>query len=124
MTSWTIDIPEVPPSRNSEEAKGWKYVQLKARWKRDVALLCKEQQIPKCARIKTEPRIYFPDNGHRDYDNYGIVNKLVHDGIVAAGVIPADDPRYVAKPSYPDLLLDRKHPRTEVDIIVLEGLAA
>ena len=115
--NWTIIIPEVPPSRNSKEARErYRYAEVKARWKYTVTCLCKEQSIPPCTRIRTEPRIYFSDRRRRDHDNYGIVNKLVHDGLTCAGVIPGDDPRYLEKPTYPDLLLDREHPRTEITI--------
>ncbi len=117
---YTIVYHSVPPSRNSKDSTDWYYTRLKARWKHSIRLLCLAAGIPKSARIKTEPRIYFPDRKHRDHDNYGIVNKLVHDGIVAAGVIPNDTPQHLAKPSYPDLLYDKDDPRTEVDIIILE----
>lgn len=118
---WTLVIPMVPPSLNSKGAKGWPYARTKAEWLRTVALLCREQKIPRLEKVRTEPRIYFAreSNRGRDYDNFTLVNKLVHDGIVAAGVIPDDRPCYLAKPSYPDLLVDPSNPRTEVDVIAV-----
>jgi crossover junction endodeoxyribonuclease RusA len=119
--NWTLVIGRVPPSRNSAEARSrFQYAKLKSSWKDEVALICRELRIPELRRIRTEPRIFFPDSRRRDHDNYGIVNKLVHDGLVAARVIPDDSPEYLAKPSYPDLLVDRKNPRTEVVITALD----
>jgi Holliday junction resolvase RusA-like endonuclease len=121
MNTWKITVPLVPPSRNSKDAKDrWRYTETKAEWKYEVWALCKEAKIKPCSKIRTEIAIYFHENRRRDHDNYGIVNKLVNDGLVAASVIIDDNPEYLEKPSYPDLLVDKENPRTEVTITRIE----
>lgn len=120
INSWIIEIPLIPPSRNSKEARStWLYREIKNEWRETVRLLCLERKIPELGRVKTEPAIYFREARRRDHDNYGIVNKLVHDGLVSAGIIADDSPKYLAKPSYPDLLVDPENPRTVVKITAL-----
>lgn len=115
MKSFTLIIPRVPVSQNSKEWRShWPRARYKAEWERDAWALCKEQRIPIHQQVKLSAVIYFPDKRRRDLDNYHCLFKGVQDGIVDAGVIPADDVRYI--PETPTLRFDcdKANPRTEV----------
>jgi crossover junction endodeoxyribonuclease RusA len=83
--------------------------------------VCKEQKIPALPQVKLYATVYFPDQRRRDLDNYfpGVFKPAL-DGLVAAGVIPDDDTRYV--PELPGLRFDFDHdnPRTEITITALD----
>ena len=55
------------------------------------------------------------ENRRRDMDNVAFAKKFILDGLVRAGVIRDDTPRYVA--GFADRFdYDKKHPRIEVEV--------
>ena len=61
--------------------------------------------------------VYWSDRRRRDLDNhFAPIFKAVQDALMDAGVIPADDPRYI--PELPGLRFDfdKLYPRTEITI--------
>ena len=78
----------------------------------------------KAARIKpieSPVRLHitwYEQNAKRDHDNVSFGIKFVQDGLVKAGILQDDGPRYVKGFSH-DFEIDRKNPRIEVEIIIV-----
>ena len=121
MRTHTISIPRVPCSQNSDQWKGrWTRYHYKATWKLEAWVLLKEQLIMPMNAVRLSAVVYFPDRRRRDLDNYhASIFKAVQDALVAAGVIPDDDMRFI--PEIPGLRFDhdKDNPRT---VITLEEL--
>jgi len=118
MRTYTLILPRVPISQNSDEWRH-RYTQLnyRATWQREIWVLCKEQRIPPLEGVRLSAIVYWSDRRRRDLDNhFAPIFKAVQDALMDAGVIPADDPRYI--PELPGLRFDfdKLYPRTEITI--------
>lgn len=116
-----IAIPRIPISQNSSEWRNdWRRRDYKGKWKMEAWVLLKSQRVMPMERIHLSAVVYFPDHRHRDLDNYHApIFKAVQDALTDAGVIPADDTRYI--PELPGLRFDydKVNPRTEITITEL-----
>ena len=114
---YSISIPRVPPSQNSQAwTERWHRYHLKAEWERDIYYLCKEAKIPPLGRISVSATIYLPDKRKRDLDNFeSPLKKMVQDGLQCAQVIPDDTPEYITWTGV-EFDLDRRHPRTVIRV--------
>ena len=111
-------VPLVPPSLNPWQRMSWQEQRrTKVEWYDTVWLLCREQQIPTLERVELDISIYYPDRRLRDWDNGAVGFKLVQDGLVRAGVLPDDNLHHISRPLFPDILYDKKNPRTEVVLV-------
>lgn len=119
---YTLIIPRVPISQNSDEwRERWARRRYKAEWQRDAFNLCKVHKIPPLHQVRLYAVVYWGDRRRRDLDNHHpTIFKAVQDGLEAAGVILADDTRYI--PELPGLRFgyDKERPRTEITVTELE----
>ena len=91
---------------------------MKSEWDSKVYWAAMASHDPKPKRFPVTVRItvYEPDR-RRDWDgSAGFAMKSVLDGLVDAGYLPDDSPRYVW-PVVPKVEFDRKRPRVEVEIV-------
>lgn len=111
-----IVIPEIPPSLNRYAGRKnvHEYRREKDLWRDRVAWLAKVIRPEKPFEQATVRITYFfPDSRRRDPDNYA--GKMILDGLTAAGVI-ADDDFFHIKLEIRGAV-DRKNPRTEVEVV-------
>jgi crossover junction endodeoxyribonuclease RusA len=92
---WRIDLPLTRPlSMNDREHWAVKAKRVKA-LRRAVELLVRTKQVPPCPRLQIALHYTPRDARRRDSTNLVATLKACEDGIVDAGVIPDDTPRYV-----------------------------
>ena len=110
-------IPRVPPSLNKYAGREnvWEYREQKALWKQLCNVYCRPrpQEPPRFALVVLT--FYFKDKRRRDADNY---QKMILDGLVAAGIIVDDDFEHCRVLCDGDC--DKANVRTEIDIIPME----
>lgn len=93
---WTLVLPYTSPpltmnDRLHRHARSRTVRQVRA----SAAVLARAHQVPRLDRIAVELH-YVPRNaGRRDPINLAPTAKACEDGLVDAGVVPDDDPRYV-----------------------------
>lgn len=114
--SYFLTIHQPVVSANKLLRKHWAgYSDILGAWKHDVFYLCKEQKIPKMARVRVSAVIYFPDRRRRDQDNFEFgLRKMLGDSLKGV-VIFDDDPSYL---TWGEIAfeIDRHDPRTEVTL--------
>lgn len=110
-----IVIPEIPPSLNRFAGRKnvHEYRREKDRWRDMVAWLAMVKGKARFEFATVRITYFFPDSRRRDPDNYA--GKMILDGLTAAGVI-ADDDFFHIKLEIRGAV-DRKNPRTEVEVI-------
>lgn len=100
VRTWTLTLPLTRPlsmnDRGHWTTKHRKVRQLRA----DACLLARAARIPPLGRIAVELHYAPRDRRIRDPLNLAATLKPVEDGIVDAGVVPDDHPRYV-QPTMP-----------------------
>ena len=74
-----------------------------------------EQRMPRFSGRVEIVFTWVEENRRRDMDNVAFAKKFILDGLVRAGVIKDDTPRYVAGLS-DRFAYDRQHPRIEVEV--------
>lgn len=74
-----------------------------------------EQGMPKFSCPVEIAFTWVEENRRRDMDNVAFAKKFILDGLVRAGVIKDDTPRYVAGLS-DRFAYDKQHPRIEVEV--------
>ena len=80
-----------------------------------AAWAAKAARMPRFARPVTVRFTWVEGNRRRDIDNVAFAKKFILDGLVRAGVILDDTPRYVA--GLADRFdYDKQHPRIEVEV--------
>lgn len=107
-------IPEIPPSNNKfiGRTNFREYQAAKRYWQFLVSSACQPRPANPIIRAEVKITYYFPDKIRRDPDNYS--GKMLLDGLVHAKIL-ADD-------SFANIVLvlrselDRKNPRTEIEI--------
>ena len=112
-------IPLTPPSLNKYAGRTnvWEYREEKERWKSICIAYCRPRPKTPPEFAQVTLTFYFNNRIRHDADNY---QKMILDGLVAAGVIKDDDFNHIqvlCKGGY-----DKKNPRTEVEIIPLDNL--
>ena len=114
--SWTIIIPDVPPSQNSHTwTQHWTRYRAKLEWQKMVFALCREAKIPPCEHVRVAAMVYFPVKRKRDLDNFEApLKKMTQDALVLSGVIPDDTPEFISWRSVEFAYAGK--PRTEVTI--------
>lgn len=95
-----LDIPDVPPSMNTDKSRGWRsFYTCKRKWQDDIEyLLMAEKLSAKYQSAACGAIMRFPiKKKRRDESNFaGILNKSLGDALVAQGVIEDDfKPFYV-----------------------------
>lgn len=112
-------IPGIPESLNKFAGRNnaWEYREKKNLWTNLVKLCCIPKPLDPIEHAAVTISYYFPNRTRRDPDNY--CGKMILDGLTAAGIIKDDDFDHI------DLAVkkagvDRKFPRTELFIEVLE----
>lgn len=107
---WTLELPFTKPLSLNDRMH-WRVKAKLVRQVRDAAsVLCRQQKIPACTRIQVELHYTPRDRRVRDPLNLVATLKAVEDGIVDAGVVPGDDPRYV-EPTMPKIDEANRSPR-------------
>lgn len=97
-----ISIPLVPPTLNAFFGSMDKYQRnrIVKQWHKAVYVVCKQQKIKPITKypVDIQTTTYFKRKGSkRDTSNCFAANKLVEDGLVRAGIIVDDNPKYVRK---------------------------
>jgi len=119
MSEHRYTIPAIPPSNNRYIGRNntWEYRAEKSRWADLIAVLCRPRPPQPLETATVRITYYFPDRRRRDPDNYS--GKMLLDGLVRSGIIRDDCFDAV------ELVLvgkfDRQNPRTEIEIIQMEG---
>lgn len=108
-------IPRIPPSNNRYIGRSnrWEYQNDKKFWAKLVYTFCTPKPKEPLEKCIVRITYYFPDRRRRDPDNYS--GKMILDGLVLAGILKDDCFGKI------DLVLlglvDRRRPRTEIEII-------
>jgi hypothetical protein len=92
------------------------YMRVRDEWDEAIFYLSRAQGIDRMERVSLDIAVFYPVFRHRDWDNGAPAYKLVQDGLVKAGRLPADDTRFIERPLFPDIQIDKKNPRTEITI--------
>lgn len=120
MEDLKITINEVPSSANhpndeigvKENRRGdWKsLLKYKKRWEKKLLLYKIEHDLPDLTgeQVEIKFKFYHPISRKRDHDNYFIAMKGMIDGL-----FKEDDSQWVTC-NFPDLLIDKDNPRTEI----------
>jgi len=121
----TIVIPEVPASANhpiddelnssgthSRRADFKQLRDYKQRWEKKVKMYKLENDVPDLngKKVEIKFRFYFDKGRKRDHDNYYLAMKGMIDGL-----FKEDDSEWV-RCNFPDFLIDKANPRTEMEI--------
>lgn len=101
----------------AERSNRIKAAHIKRRETQSVAWLL--ARAPRFERPVTVRFLWVEPNNRRDHDNVAFAKKFVLDGMVMAGVIPDDSPRWVLGFS-DSFAVDRDRPRVEVEIAIEE----
>ena len=95
MDTWTLELPfQRPLSLNDRMHHMVRYRKAKP-YREAACWLAKAAKIPPCERIKVVLVYTPPDRRRRDPINLTATQKVAEDGLVDAGVVPDDTPRYV-----------------------------
>jgi len=81
-----------------------------------VKMHCKQQRLRKSRQPVFLQFTWYEPNRKRDMDNVSFAKKYVLDGMVEAGVLDNDSPRYIS--GWTERFL--KAPRHGVDVIIVE----
>ncbi len=123
MRTYTLDIPDTPPSINLYQHWHWaKKRKVKAEWVEWVWALVNQQgrKLKGCKQVHVGATIYFPRAARRDPQNYAAtLYKFLDDGLVQAGVIPDDTAEYISHDE-PVLAVDKKGAATVIKLEVLK----
>lgn len=102
MREWTLTYNARPWTCNAERnMHHYKRAALIKEWRQAAFLLCKEAKVPPLEAIEVDVIPYLVSKGRPQdigaaYPSY----KALQDGVVDAGVIPDDSPRYVKKVTF------------------------
>jgi len=112
-------IPGRLPSRNDAEnaarthwTAGRKF---KKEWTDMIAIYCKQQQILKFIQSVKIHITYYEQNKRRDVDNIYSSSKYILDGLVQAGILIDDSPKYVCDIKN-QIEYDKVNPRVQIRI--------
>ena len=95
-TVWRIPLPHDKPPLSLNDRMHWgERSRIVKQLRHDTALLARSQRIPECQHI-TVTLHYIPKQNRRiDADNRVATSKPCVDGLVDAGIVPDDNPRFV-----------------------------
>jgi len=107
MRRWTVDLDGGEPL-SANDREGWQARSERVRtWRRNAQLRARLVGVPRLARARITLHAVPPVRRKRDPSNLMPTQKAVLDGLVAAGILPDDDPEHVVE-DMPVL-----HPATE-----------
>lgn len=94
--TWRIYLPYTLPPLTANQRLHWaKRARITRQIRKETALLCKASKLPSLQRVKARI-VYIPrDRRRRDPSNLMPTQKAAIDGLVTAGIIRDDDPRYL-----------------------------
>ena len=94
-----IEIPIVAPSLNQWYAGAhWsKRKKVADQWHEEIWIACKQYQVEPLTEFPViiSTKTYFKTKRQRDVSNCFTTNKLAEDGLVKAGILPDDTPKFV-----------------------------
>lgn len=98
MRSWLLELPQTQPM-SLNDRQHWRVKADKtAEYVDATILLCRQQKIPRLGRVGVLLAYGPRDRRVRDPLNLVQTLKAVEDGIVRAGIVPDDNPRYMESP--------------------------
>lgn len=105
LRSWRLDLPWSRPPLTSNGGHGNRYALAKQKKsvRRTGYALATSKRVPALARVRIELHYVPRDRRYRDPGNLWPTRKALEDGIVDAGVVPGDDPRY-SEPTVPAVI--------------------
>lgn len=86
-----------PPLSLNDRVHWAKKAKLTAEMREVTGWLARAARIPKLEKISVTLIWYVKDERGRDTDNPVLTAKAVYDGLVDAGVVPDDTPKYMRK---------------------------
>ena len=97
-TRWTLKLPYQKPPLNMNQRLHWaKKARLTKNVRSSAYFLARSQRIPAYRHIKVQLHYVPRDNRRRDPSNLIATQKPLVDGLVTAGVVPDDTPKYVTE---------------------------
>lgn len=94
--TWTLELPAGLPLLSLNGREHWAARHRKAQALKKAAwAVALQAKIPRLERVSVVAEYQPPDLRHRDGDNIAPSAKAAVDGLVAAGILPGDDKRYV-----------------------------
>lgn len=93
---WRVHLPYTLPPLTANQRLHWaKRARITRQIRKETALLCKTAKLPALERAKARI-VYVPrDRRRRDPSNLMPTQKAAIDGLVTAGIIRDDNPRYL-----------------------------
>lgn len=100
MSTWVLSYDAKPWSLNQERTKHWAWRRERVEeWKGAYYWLAKDARIPACERIAVTVEVEMP-GVVQDVCNAYPAAKAAIDGLVAAGVIVDDSPKYLTSVTF------------------------
>ena len=124
MSTYTVRLGHTTPpmSSNQQRRAHWTTVRrAKVEVETDVYWRAKAAQIAVQPPVEVFLTWYAKDARIRDSDAASPMLKAALDALVLADVLPGDDHRYVTR-SGSSVVVDRAHPRIELQIVELEAV--
>jgi crossover junction endodeoxyribonuclease RusA len=108
LRSWRIKLPWERPPLSLNDRLHWRPERkLKIEIREAAHWLAKGNKIPPLQRVRVTLEWVVPDERIRDIDNPIATYKCLADGLVNAGVVPDDNPKYMDKSTMVDIVLQR-----------------
>jgi crossover junction endodeoxyribonuclease RusA len=105
---WRIKLPWERPPLSLNDRLNWRPERkLKIEIREAAHWLAKANKIPPLERVRVTLEWWVPDRRVRDEDNPIATYKCLADGLVTAGVVPDDAPKYMDKSKMVDIIYSK-----------------